>query len=50
MPSSDFGTLIRMKTPYLKPITTYFQNAHLQCKNNRLLEYKSSADICKGHK
>ena len=23
----------------------YFQNVHLQCKNNSLLEYKSSADI-----
>ena len=29
-----------------KPLTTYFQNVHLQCKNNRLLESKSSADIC----
>ena len=25
--------------PYLKPLTTYFQNVHLQCKNNRLVEY-----------
>ena len=33
-------------TPYLKSLTTYFQNVHLQCKNNRLLEYKSSADTC----
>ena len=24
---------------------TYFQNVHLHCKNSRLLEYKSSADI-----
>ena len=32
-------------TSYLKPLTTYFQNVHLQCKNNRLLENKSSADI-----
>ena len=29
-----------------KSLTTYFQNVHLQCKNNRLLESKSSADIC----
>ena len=32
-------------TPYLKPLITYFQNVHLQCKNNRLLEHKSSAYI-----
>ena len=32
-------------TPYLKPFTNYFQNVHLQCKNNRLLQYKPSADI-----
>ena len=29
-------------SPYLKPLTTYFQDIHLQCKNNRLLECKSS--------
>ena len=29
----------------LKPLTTYFENVHLQCKNNMLLECKSSADI-----
>ena len=42
MPSSDFGLRTlghRYKgTPYLKPLTTYFQNVHLQFKNNRLLE------------
>ena len=32
-------------TPYLKPLATYFQNVQLQCKDNRLLEYKPSADI-----
>ena len=44
MSSSDFG--IRYEwTPYLKPLTIHFQNVHLQCKNNRLLEYTSPADI-----
>ena len=31
--------------PYLKPLTTYFQNVHLQCKNNKLLECKPATDI-----
>ena len=35
-------------TPYLKLLTNHFQNfqiVHLQCKNNRLLEYRSSTDL-----
>ena len=32
-------------TPSFKPLITHFQNIHLQCKNNRLPEYKLSADI-----
>ena len=31
------------------PLTTYFQNVHLQCKNKKLLEYKSSTYIHKGY-
>ena len=38
------------RTPYLKPLTTYFQNVHLQSKNNRLLEYKSLLIYIKGIK
>ena len=34
-----------ISTPDLKPLTTYFQNVHIQYKNNRLLECKLSADI-----
>ena len=35
---------------HFKPLTTYFQNEHLQCNYNKLLEYKSFADIYYKHK
>ena len=38
------------KISYLKPLTTHFQDVHLQYKNTTLLKYKSSDDINKKHK
>ena len=38
--SAIFGFWDLDTNEHLKPLATYFQNVHLQCKNNGLLEYK----------
>ena len=42
-PTFEFSDL-DAKEQY-KTLATYFQNVRLQCKNNRLIEYKPFADI-----
>ena len=43
--SSGLSIIHKNKESNLKPLATYFKNVHLQCKNNRLLKYKPSAEI-----